>query len=90
MRDDDSNRYNGNGVLRAVNNVNEVIAKNIVACNSLLVKTITKIKAQKDDNILIPLDVILDITNKYLGIYTFFINDALPKIDVIDPDVDSL
>ena len=33
MRDDDSNRYNGNGVLRAVNNVNEVIAKNIVGEN---------------------------------------------------------
>jgi enolase len=35
LRDGDKKRYNGKGVLRAVNNVNEVIAKELIGLNAL-------------------------------------------------------
>jgi enolase len=35
LRDGDKNRYGGKGVLRAVNNVNEVIAKELIGMNAL-------------------------------------------------------
>ena len=66
------------------------IARNIVKCNSVLVHSITIIIAQKDDMIFIEEDAILDNTDKYFGIYTFFINEALPNIALIAPDVASL
>jgi enolase len=34
LRDNDKSRYNGKGVLTAVNNVNEIIAENVVGMNS--------------------------------------------------------
>ncbi|CUP17874.1 Uncharacterised protein [Dorea longicatena] len=75
---------------KTIRYTNGIITKNIVKCNSCLVNNITRINAQNDDRILIELDAILDTTNKYLGIYTFFINGAFPNIDVIAPEVASL
>ena len=75
---------------KTIRYTNGITTKNIVKCNSCLVNNITRINAQNDDRILIELDAILDTTNKYLGIYTFFINGAFPNIDVIAPEVASL
>lgn len=53
------------------------------------INTITKISAAKDAIILITLDAIRAKVNRYLGIYTFLINGALFKIEVIALDVAS-
>ena len=48
LRDKDETRYNGNGVKKAVNNVNEIIAKKIINENVF--------EQEKIDNIMIKLD----------------------------------
>ena len=48
LRDGDSSRYNGNGVLKAVKNVNEIIAKRLVGENIF--------EQEKIDSIMIELD----------------------------------
>lgn len=48
LRDKDETRYNGNGVKKAVNNVNEIIAKKIINENVF--------EQEKVDNIMIKLD----------------------------------
>ena len=48
LRDKDETKYNGNGVKKAVNNVNEIIAKKIINENVF--------EQEKIDNIMIKLD----------------------------------
>ena len=58
-------------------NPNGITAKTTFQCNSALVAIITTSNAVNDANKLIKLENTLEITNKYLGIYTFLINAAL-------------
>ena len=51
---------------------------------------VTQINAVKDAIKLIQEDNALDKTNKYFGMYIFFISGALPIIDVIELVVQSV
>ncbi len=48
LRDGDKNYYNGKSVLKAVNNVNKIIAKKIVGLNALEQKTVDKVMIELD------------------------------------------
>ena len=63
IRDENKNRFNGKGVLNAVNNINNIISKSLVGLNI--------IEQEKIDNILIKLDGTKDKSN--LGV-----NSILP------------
>ena len=48
LRDNDKNRYNGKGVLKAVNNVNNIIKEKLIGLNSLNQKLIDETMIQLD------------------------------------------
>jgi hypothetical protein len=61
------------------------IAKVILTFVIIIIKN----TAHKENNKFTKQDILLEIGKIYLGIYTFFINDAPPITDVIDIEVAS-